>query len=142
MDSYTVKNPQGGEAYTVNYSLTGATINDMQINIPDTSLVILINSTNDGNLVIDLPRNLIDAKAGTSDDKFIVLVDDTYTSFHETTTNTDRTLSIAFAGGTGRIEIIGTQVVPEFDSLSIVVLVVSITSVLVISTRTRFRFHL
>ncbi len=139
MDSYTVKNPQGGESYNVNYTMTGATINDMQINIRDTSLVILINSTSDGNLAIDLPRSLIDAKAGANDDQFIVLVDDTYTPFHETKTDTDRTLSIAFTGGTSRIEIIGTQVVPEFVSLPVAVLAISVISIVVLSAKIRLR---
>ncbi len=137
MDSYTVKNPQGGESYNVNYTITGATISDMQINMHDTSLVILINSASNGNLVIDLPRDLIDAKAGTSDDQFIVLVDDTYTDFHENKTDTDRILSIAFGSGTSRIEIIGTQAVPEFGPLPIVILAVSTIAIVAISARTR-----
>ncbi len=138
-NNYVVKNPQGG-SYTVNYTLSGATISDMLVNTPETSLVILINSTSDGNLVIDLPRSLIDAKAGVNDDNFIVLVDDTYTSFHETKTDTDRTLSIAFTGGTERIEIIGTQVLPEFGSLSAALLTLSIVFIVAISTKSRFKF--
>lgn len=139
-NSYTVKNPQGGQSYTINYTLTGATISDVQVNTHDTSLVILINSTSDGNLVVDMPRSLIDAKAGANDDNFIVLADDTYTSFHETKTGTDRTLSIAFTGGTERIEIIGTQVLPEFGSVSIVILALSVVSIVVVSARSRFKF--
>ncbi|MDE1815512.1 MAG: PEFG-CTERM sorting domain-containing protein [Thaumarchaeota archaeon] len=139
-NSYTVKNPQGGQSYTINYTLTGATISDVQVNTHDTSLVILINSTSDGNLVVDMPRSLIDAKAGANDDNFIVLVDDTYTSFHETKTGTDRTLSIAFNGGTERIEIIGTQVLPEFGSVSVAILAMSVVSIVVISARSRFKF--
>ena len=138
-NSYTVKNPQGGQPYTINYTITGAAINDIQVNTHETSLIILINSTSDGNLVIDLPRSLIDAKAGANDDNFIVLVDDTYTSFHETKTGTDRTLSIAFTGGTERIEIIGTQVLPEFGSVSVAILAISVVSIVVISARSRFK---
>ncbi len=138
-NSYTIKNPQGGQPYTVNYTITGATINNMLINTHETSLVISINSTSDGTLTIDLPRTLIDAKNGVSDDQFIVLVDDTYTNFHETKTSTDRTLSIAFTGGTERIEIIGTQALPEFGLMSCIVLATSLLSVIVISTRVRLR---
>ncbi|MGI0047164.1 MAG: PEFG-CTERM sorting domain-containing protein [Nitrosotalea sp.] len=137
-NSYTIKSPQGGQPYTVNYTITGAAINSMLINTHETSLVISLNSTSDGNLVIDLPRTLIDAKDGASDDQFIVLVDDTYTTFHESKTSTDRTLSIAFTSGTERIEIIGTQALPEFGSLSLAILAISILSIIVISTRTRF----
>lgn len=139
---YVIKNPAGGQPYNINYTITGATINDMLISTHETSLVISLNSTSDGNLIIDLPRTLIDAKVGANDDQFIVLVDDTYTDFHETKTGTDRTLSIAFTNGTERIEIIGTQVLPEFGSLSFAILAVSILSIIVISSKTKFKFGL
>lgn len=138
--TYGVTNPQGGQPYNVNYTLAGGTISDMRISTQDTSLVISLNATSDGNLVIDLPRSLIDAKTNTGDDQFIVLVDDTYTSFHETKTSTDRTLTIPFSSDSGRIEIIGTQVVPEFGSLSSVILALSIMTALLV-VRTRFRIH-
>lgn len=138
---YSVKNPQGGESYSVNYSLTGAVVNDMSINTQETSLVILMNSTADGNMVIDLPRTLIDAKAGSSDDQFIVLVDDTYASFHEKKTDTDRTITIPFTAGSSRIEIIGTQVVPEFGPLTAFVFAASLLSLIVVSTRLKFGSH-
>ncbi len=139
-NSYVVSNPQGGQSYNVNYTVTGATIDNIFVSTQETSLVILINSTSDGSLVIDLPRTLIDAKAGQNDDNFIVLVDDTYTDFHESKTNTDRTLSIPFTSGSERIEVIGTQVVPEFGSLSYVILAVSIVSIIAISAKSRFKF--
>ena len=139
---YVLKNPTGGQPYNVNYTVTGAAINDILINTHETSVVISLNSTSDGNLIIDLPRTLIDAKAGANDDQFIVLVDDTYTDFHESKTSTDRTLSIAFTDGTQRIEVIGTQVVPEFGSLSFVILTVSILSMVVIFSKTKSKFGL
>lgn len=142
MNVYVIKNPSGGQAYNVNYTLTGATVNDMLVNTHETSLVISINSTSDGNLIIDLPRTLIDAKAGANDDQFIVLLDDTYSDYHESKTGTDRTLSIAFTNGTERIEVIGTQVLPEFGSLSFVILAVSILSIIIISSKTKSKFSL
>ena len=141
-NTYAVANPQGGEVYDVNYTITSATIDDMRVNLQDTSLVILMNSTGDGNLMIDLPRTLIDAKTGAGDDQFIVLVDDTYTTFHETKTNTDRSLSIPFSGGSGRIEIIGTQVVPEFGSISLAILALAVVSVLAVSAKKGHKFSI
>lgn len=139
MNTYVIKNPAGGQPYSINYTITGATVNDMLVNTHETSLVILLNSTKDGRLIIDLPRTLIDAKNGASDDQFIVLVDDTYTDFHENKTSTDRTLSIAFTNGTERIEIIGTRVLPEFGSLPVFILAVSILSIIAISSKTKFK---
>lgn len=138
---YTVKDPQGVHSYNVNYTLTGATLSDMAIDTQETSLVILINSTSDGSIIIDLPRSMIDAKAGQADDQFIVLVDDTYTSFHESKTGTDRTLTVPFTSGSSRIEIIGTQVLPEFGSLPPAILAIALVSMVVFSNRARSRFR-
>lgn len=140
-ETYVIKNPSGQGSYNVNYTITNATINDMRISTPETSLVISINSTGDGNLVVDLPRSLIDAKAGSGDDQFIVLVDDTYSSFHETKTDTDRTLAIPFAGGSERIEIIGTQVVPEFGPVAAAILAASVLALVAVSKRSGLGFR-
>ena len=139
--AYVVNNPQGAGSYNVNYTITGATIEDMRVDSADTSLVLLINSTGDGNLVVDLPRSLIDAKAGSGDDQFIVLVDDTYSSFHEDKSGTDRTLTIPFAVGSQRIEVIGTQVVPEFGPAAAAVLAVSVLAIVAVSNKARLGFR-
>jgi predicted secreted protein with PEFG-CTERM motif len=89
-----------------------------------------------------MPRSLIDAKVGTGDDQFFVLVDGADTDFTESKTNTDRTVTVSFPQDTQQIEIIGTQVVPEFGGLAFVVLVVAIISIVVISAKTRLKFSL
>lgn len=139
--TFDVKGSQGGQSYPVDYSLTGATVNDMSLDSNQTSLVISLQTTSDGNMTITLPRTLIDAKNGANDDKFFVLVDGTDTDFQESKTSTDRTLTMPFSDGSEKIEIIGTQVVPEFGSLSYVILVISILLIIAISTKSRFSFR-
>ena len=89
-----------------------------------------------------MPRALIDAKAGTGDDQFFVLVDGADTDFTESKTNTDRTVTVSFPQDTKQIEIIGTQVIPEFGGLAFVVLIVAIVSIVAISAKTRLKFSL
>lgn len=137
---FTVKDAQSGQSYTVNYSITGATVDDVSISPQDTSLIVSLKSSSDGNLTMTMPRSLIDAKAGTGDDQFFVLVDGADTDFTENKTNTDRTVNVSFPQDTQQIEIIGTQVVPEFGGLSFVVLVVAIISIVAISAKTRLKF--
>ncbi len=141
-NTYSVVDPTSGKSYPVNYSIMGATVSDMSLDTNQTSLVISLQTTSDGNLTITLPRTLIDAKAGANDDQFFVLVDGADTNFQESKTNADRTLSVPFSDGSQKVEIIGTQVVPEFGVLSYVILVISILSIVVISTKTGLRFRL
>ena len=140
--TYNVVDPFSGNSYPVNYNLTGGAVKDMSLDTNATSLVISLQTTSDGNLTITLPRTVIDAKAGSNDDQFFVLVDGADTNFQESKTSTDRTLSIPFIDGTEKIEIIGTQVVPEFGSISGAILIISIISIVVITTKNRFRLEI
>ena len=140
--THNVVDPISGKSYPVNYNLTGGTVSDMSLDTNATSLVISLQTTNDGNLTITLPRTVIDAKAGANDDQFFVLVDGADTNFQESKTNTDRTLSIPIVVGTEKVEIIGTQVVPEFGPLSYTILVISIISIIVITAKTSSRLKI
>ena len=141
-NTYNVVDPLSGSSYPVNYNLTGGTVKDMSLDTNATSLVISLQMANDGNLTITLPRTVIDAKVGANDDQFFVLVDGADTNFQESKTNTDRTLSIPVIAGTEKVEIIGTQVVPEFGPVSYAVLIISIISIVAITAKTRFRFKI
>jgi len=75
------------------------------------TLTILIDPRGRGELIITLPRNLIDAKDGSDDDDFIILINQLeYHFYEETKTSSDRTVIIPFRKSDTEIEIIGTQV--------------------------------
>ncbi|MDE1728682.1 PEFG-CTERM sorting domain-containing protein [Candidatus Nitrosotalea okcheonensis] len=137
---YLIKDAQSGQSFQVPYSITGAIVSDMSISSSDTSLVVFLQSSDDGNLTLTLPRALIDAKNGTNDDQFFVLVDGADTDFTEHKTSTDRTITVFIPKNTEQVEVIGTQVVPEFGALSSVVLIMAIISIVAISTKTRLKF--
>jgi predicted secreted protein with PEFG-CTERM motif len=137
---FAVKDVQSGQSFTVNYSVTGATVNDISISPQDTSLLVTLTSSSDGNLTMTMPRSLIDAKATTGDDQFFVLVDGADSEFNESKTTDSRTITVSIPEGTQEVEVIGTQVVPEFGGLSFVVLVIAIISIVAISSKTRLKF--
>jgi predicted secreted protein with PEFG-CTERM motif len=130
-----------GTNYTVTYDITNGKVLGMKTDSQAKSLLVAIQTTGDGMLTITLPRTLVDAKAGNMDDKFFVLVDSQEADFAETnTTTTDRTLSIPFEDGTEEIEIIGTQVVPEFGPLVTLILVIAIMSIIAVTSKIRLKF--
>ena len=57
--------------------------------------------------------------------------------FDETTTSTDRTLTIPFLDGDEEIEIIGSFVVPEFGAIAALILAIAIISIIAVSSKTR-----
>ncbi len=125
------------EGFTVGYSITGGSILSITADVDANSLIIEISTTRDGELTIILPRALIDAKLTGDDDEFFVLVDAEEVDFDETTTSSDRTLTIAFFDGSEEIEIIGTFVIPEFGAIAALILAVAIISIIVVSAKTR-----
>ena len=131
-----------GTDFLVNYSIRGGKVISIVPSLPDKSLIITIETTNDGELTVTLPRGLIDAKLGSDgmsgeDDSFFVLVDGAEVDFEETTTSEDRTLTIQFEDGTTEIEIIGTFVIPEFGAMAAIILAIAIASIIAVSARTR-----
>ena len=137
---FAVKDVSSGQSYTVNYDVTGATVTDISISPQDTSLLVTITSSSDGNLTMTMPRSLIDAKTTSGDDQFFVLVDGADSDFTESKTTDSRTITVSIPEGTQEVEVIGTQVVPEFGGLSFVVLVIAIISIVAISSKTRLKF--
>jgi len=126
-----------GTEFSVGYSITGGSILSIAPDVDANSLIIAISTSDDGELTVTLPRELIDAKIGSEDDDFFVLVDGEEVEFEETTTSTARTLTIGFPIGAEEIEIIGTMVVPEFGTIAVLILAVAIISIVAVSARSR-----
>ena len=94
-----------------NYSIRRGEVLGFEIDPETGSLIISIKARTNGELTITLPRDLIDAKIGSEDSDFILLLDDLETPFfNETITSSDRTLIIPFGGFNSEITIVGTQV--------------------------------
>jgi predicted secreted protein with PEFG-CTERM motif len=130
-----------GTDLSVQYSITNGKVLGIKADVQSKSLIVSIQTTGDGVLTVTLPRGLIDAQVNGQDDHFYVLNDGQEADFQETSkTTTDRTLSIPFSDGTQEIEIIGTQIIPEFGPIAALVLAIAIISIIAVSAKTGLRF--
>ena len=121
------------EDYNVYYKITGGEILKIIPDVENTSLIIEIETWGDGELMITLPKEVIDTDEGS----FFILVDGEETVYHSQDESDSRTLIIPFYNGSEVIEIIGTFVIPEFGTIAAIILAVAITSIIVLSAKTR-----
>src|SRR3990170_639572 len=118
----------GAENYCIPYSISGATVTSARINPATTSMTININTSSDGMLTLEIPRNVLDTKSST--DPLFVLVDGEEVDSEESVTATTRTVTIMFPNGAEEIEIIGTFAIPEFGAIAALILAVAIISII------------
>ena len=113
---YELKTEDGGIFFTIPYEIDGGTVKNMVHDKNSNSLMISIDSTEKGSIILNLPRELVDAKLdycpprfeNAHDDDFFVLVNTNEVDFDELKTTEMRTLKIPFQEDSVNIEIIGT----------------------------------
>ena len=121
----------------ISYEITNAKLLNIIPDLDAVSLLIYIETTDEGSITLTIPRSILDASINGGDDEFFVLVDGEEVDFEEITTSVDRTLTIGFLAGTEQIEIIGTFVIPEFGTIGAMILAVAIISIVAISAKSR-----
>ena len=144
VSSYEIDIPQGG-TFDVYYTIKGGVIKSINLNENDLSLDIEINTDSNGSLNIEIPRNSLDSVDENGfDNNFIVLIysyDNEYPAQadYNELENTDqiRSLYVPLKDGDNKIQIIGTHVVPEFGTIAAIILAVAITSIIVLSAKTK-----
>jgi predicted secreted protein with PEFG-CTERM motif len=134
----TVLGTNGGQ-YCVPYqSLFALSQVTSSLNTETKTLTLNINGNNAQTLSLDIDRNLLNAKSSDGEDvEFIVMINGEPADFTESESSIagQRTLTLSFGAGGTTIEIIGTSVIPEFGSIAVLILVVSIITVVVISRK-------
>ncbi len=110
------------------YSIEGGTVTGISANTEDNSLVIMIEASGDGTLVLMPSSEVIDGV-------FMVLVDNEESDDYMI--GEDGTITVEFGPETEVIEVIGTHVIPEFGTIAAMILAVAIVSVIVVSARSR-----
>ena len=118
------------QGVNVNYTINGGKIISIIPDLDETSLIITIETTTDGELMITLPKDVIDGI-------FFVLVDGEETIYTEEVNDNSSTLIIPFYNGTEEIEIIGTFVIPEFGTIVVLVLAIAIITIITITSKSR-----
>lgn len=106
----------------LNGAIIGATVNNN-----DNSIVIQINATDNGILTINPTKSTIDGI-------FMVLVDG---KEWDDTKYDGNKVTVMFPAGAKEITIIGTFVVPEFGTMTMVVLAISILSIIIVSIKSK-----
>ncbi|TLX94749.1 MAG: PEFG-CTERM sorting domain-containing protein [Thaumarchaeota archaeon] len=146
---FYVKEPDSQQTFGVNYTITGGTVKDMTIDVESISLIVSVNSTTDGTVTLQIPRVLVDAKTNSGqDDAFLIVIDGSMCNpnaqspclLSESSNSGYRNLTIQFYQGDQDIEIIGTQIVPEFGPIAALVLAIAIISIIAVSAKTGLRF--
>ena len=114
----TFTNPTSAQQFEEpNYTIRGAEVSGFEIDSENTSLIISIDPRARGELIITLPRSLIDAKIGSEDSEFIITVGILQlNSFDEIKTSSDRTITIPIKRTSHEITIIGTHVFPQVST--------------------------
>ncbi len=93
------------------YSIRGGEVLDFEIDSENTSLLIFIDARARGELIITLPRAIIDAKIGSEDIDFDVFIRGMkLASYDETITPYDRTITIPFKRSNDELSIVGTHI--------------------------------
>jgi len=121
----------------ISYEITNGKLLNVIPDLDAVSLLIYIETTDEGSITLTIPRSVLDASINGGDDEFFVLVDGEEVDFEEITTSVDRTLTIDFLAGTEQIEIIGTFVIPEFGTIAAMILAVAIISIVAISAKSK-----
>ena len=134
--------------FDIPYTIRGGTLLDISIDQDIFGLVIKIDASDEGKLVLDLPRKYIDAeKQNGKDEVFIILIekmDDQIveTQYDEETSHSEiRTLTINFEEGDSLIQIIGTYVVPEFGTVVMIILTIGIMASILL-TKNKFQIKI
>ena len=104
----------------LDYNIRGSEVLGFEIDPGTSSLVISLDGRARGELVITLPRYLIDAKSGSEDSDFEVFVRGfKLASYDEVITSVDRTVTIPFKRSTTELIITGTHVFSQPTSTQI-----------------------
>jgi len=143
---FPVDIPNSG-TFNVGYTMRGGEVNDIQMVQERYSLLVAIDAVSNGNLILKLPKDSFDAQNDGKNGDFIILVSKdnanvgenfVQVEYEEIAVSSDyRTIRIPVEEGDKWVEVIGTYVIPEFGSIVIIILVVSVSSAIIIS-KSRF----
>jgi len=142
---FPVQIPNSG-TFDVGYTIRGGDVTEINMSLDRYSLLVETTMDSNGNLILKLPRESFDAQSDGKDNTFIILIskennepeDFVQVQYEEIATSSDyRTIRIPLEEGDKWIEVIGTYVIPEFESVVIIILVVAVSSAIIIS-KSRF----
>ena len=146
--NYEVNIPDAG-TFDIPYTIKGGTVELISLNPNNLGIDVNINSNSDGYILLKIYRDYIDStKSDGSDEDFIVLIstraDDALvqSEFRKIeSTDAFRTIEIPLKNGDEMISIIGTHVVPEFGTITAIVLAVAIIAIIAVTSKSRLSLN-
>jgi predicted secreted protein with PEFG-CTERM motif len=140
---FVVVNAGDYGTFDIKYIIKGGTIKNIEIKPEIFGLILKIDSPDKGKIVLDLPREFIDAeKQDGKDEAFIILIDDIQITYEEPVSHSEiRTITINFEQGDSEIQIIGTHVIPEFGTIVMIILTIGIM-VSILLTKNKFQIKI
>ncbi|MBI1828711.1 MAG: hypothetical protein HY222_01685 [Thaumarchaeota archaeon] len=112
--------------YPIQYNLTNGRLVANLVDLPARELIFRFNATGDGQLTVELPRDIIDSTRDGKDKPYLVSVDDMYSGITKRvkadeiqTTNDSRTLTIDFTKEDNEIGIVGTYFIENNSTAKI-----------------------
>jgi len=129
--------------FDIKYTIRGGIVENIEVESKNFGLLVKINSLHDGKIILELPREYIDAeKQNGKDAEFIILINDVQTTYEEIQSDsTVRIVGVNFEKGDSEIQIIGTYVIPEFGTIVMIILTIGIlTSILL--TKNKFQIKI
>ena len=115
----------------IEYDITCNATPGFFANADDDSIVIYLDSTDDGILTVTLHEELIKP---FEDGTFVVIADN---QEMEDYTQIGNTLTIPCIAGTEKIEIHGSWAIPEFGVIAAMILTVAIISIIIVTAKTK-----
>lgn len=110
---------------TVEHS-AGFSFANIDVSPASKSITFMISNQNTNQLVLKLPQNLI------TDPKTVIVDGNQISNFKVSKSGSVNTLTIPLNPNSQQIEIMGTSVVPEFGSITIIILAAAITAVVLV----------
>lgn len=134
-DFGTYKLVVDGKTFDIKYRLDGSII-AMEVDQESTSLLVGTADVTDSMFEIGFSSKVLSATNG----EFIVLVDGLETDYNISYNNGDPTLTFPIESGSEEVEIIGTNVIPEFPLGAVAVMgIVSSVALILFRAKSVFR---
>lgn len=115
------------EEICIPYEIEGGEVTGTTVNSDQNSIVLDIYAHDDGKLQIDFPSDVID-------DIFFVMVNGEEANDVKID---EQTVKVYFLADTENIEFVGSHVIPEFGTITALILGVSLVSIVVVSARSK-----
>jgi DNA-binding beta-propeller fold protein YncE len=108
---------------------------NVMVDINKKSLTVDVATGDGGDLTLQIPRSILDAKDADRDTTFQVLIDGKAMDYEDTSNSELREITVFIPQGAKLLEIMGTKVIPEFGPVAATVLAASIGAIIFAAKR-------